>query len=275
VLGVDEGHRARRGLTVLVAGEVLAVAALHRLGRVEGFAIPRGDLVRWLRETPSEDALLAGIRLAALVAAWWLLAGTLLYLGARLAQAHGAARALGWATLPCVRRWADRAAAVSIVAASALGPARSAAADPPPTTTIPAAPPVVVELDHRDRTALPGASPPSVRTGRAQDAQPAPTMPSPPPSTTYATLPPALPPTPATPPPASPAGASHVIGPGEHLWSIAADRVAAATGRRTAELMPADIAPYWRRLVELNRSGLRSGNVNLVYPAEVVELPPV
>jgi hypothetical protein len=275
VLGVEEGHSARRGLSVLVAGEVLAVAGLHRLGSVDGFALPSGDVARWLRETPSEDALLAGIRLAALVAAWWLLATTLLYLGARLAHLHGAARALGWATLPAVRRWADRAAAVSIVAASALGAARSAAADPPPTTTIPGAAPVVADLDHRDRTALPDGPPPSVRTGRAQEAEPTPTVPPSPPPTMHAALPPALPPTPAAPPPASPTGSSHVIAPGEHLWSIAADHVAASTGRPVSEVTPADIAPYWLRVVELNRSRLRSGNANLVHPGEIVELPPL
>jgi hypothetical protein len=259
---------------VLVAGEVLALAGLHRLGNVDGFAIPNGDLARWLRDTPSEDALLAGIRLAALVAAWWLLATTLLYLGARLTQLHGAARALGWATLPSVRRWADRAAAVSIVAASALGAARSAAADPPPTTTIPV-PPVVVDLDHRDRTAPADAPSPSVRTGRAPDAQVAPMMPSPPPSTAHVEPPPALPPTPATPPPTSPTRTSHVIAPGEHLWSISADHVAASTGRPSSELRPADIAPYWWRVVETNQSRLRSGNASLVYPGEVVDLPPL
>ena len=268
VLGVEEGHRARRSLTLLVAGEVLAVAGLHRLGTVDGFAIPRGDLARWLRDTPSEDALLAGIRLAALVAAWWLLATTLLYLGARLAQLHGATRALGWATLPSARRWADRAAAVSIVAASALGAARSAAADPPPTTKFPAAPPVVVDLDHRDRTAPADGPPPSVRTGRARDAPPAP-------STTHAAHPPVLTPTPATPPPISPTLASHVIAPGEHLWSISADHVAASRGRPISELTPADIAPYWWHIVELNRARLSSGNANLVYPGEAVELPPL
>jgi nucleoid-associated protein YgaU len=262
------GHRARRGFSVLVAGEALAVAGLHRLGSVEGFAIPRGDFARWLRETPSEDVLLAGIRLAALVAAWWLLATTVLYLAARLAHLHGAAHALGWATLPAVRRWADRAAAVTIVAASALGAARPAAADPPPSTT-PGTPPVVVELDHRDRTALPDHLRPNVRTGRAQDAPP------PPSSTTPAVLPPVLPPTPASPPPASPTTSSHVVARGEHLWSISADHVGASTGRPTAELTPADIAPYWRRAVELNRLHLRSGNPNLVYPGEIVELPPL
>ncbi len=236
---------------MLIAAELLAVAALHRLGSVEGFAIPRGDLARWLRDTPSEDALLVGIRLAALVAAWWLLATTLLYLGARVARLHGAAHAVGWATLPAVRRWADRAAAVSIVAASAFGSARSAAADPPPTTTIPATPPVVVDLDHRDRTALPGGPPASVRTGRAQHAQPAPTVPPPttaplpalepetappsPPTATHAAVPPVPPRTPATPPSAFPGASTHVVAPGEHLWSISADHLAASAGRPVAD----------------------------------------
>jgi hypothetical protein len=58
------------------------------------------------------------------------------------------------------------------------------------------------------------------------------------------------------------------------LQAIAADRVAAGTGRPVSHLTPADIAPYWRRVVELNRSRLRSGNVSLVYPGETVDLPP-
>lgn len=275
---------------MLVAGEALAVSALHRLGGVHGFAIPRQDFGRWLRQTPSEDVLLAGIRLAALVAAWWLLATTLLYVVARLAHLHGAARALGWATLPAVRRWADRAAAVSIVAASALGVARPTAADPPPTTTPAPPPPVVIDLDHRDRSGLPDRPSASVRTGRADDAQPVPTVPPPfetvpattPAPTTAPVVPPseqppvmpAPPPAPAAPPSAS-AGTSHTITRGEHLWSIAAARLAVITGRRPIDLTPADIAPYWSRVVEVNRSRLRSGNPNLVYPGDVVELPPV
>jgi hypothetical protein len=62
---------------------------------------------------------------------------------------------------------------------------------------------------------------------------------------------------------------------GEHLWSIAATRVAGASGMPPTDLSPADIAPYWMRVVELNRQRLRSGNPNLVYPGEVVELPPL
>jgi hypothetical protein len=198
--------------------------------------------------------LLAGVRLAALVAAWWLLGSTVLYIAARVARLHRTAATLGWATLPAVRRWADRAAAVSIVAATALGTARPAAADPPPTTS-PIRPPVVIDLDHRDhRPPLPDRAPL--------------------PSTT------AVPPAPAAPPvatsaPAPSPVATHRVAPGEHLWSIAAAHVAASTGRAADELTAAEIAPYWSRVVEVNRPGLHSGNPNLVYPGEIVELPPL
>ena len=277
-----------------------------RLGTVDGFAIPRHDLGGWLQDARSEDVLLAGVRLAALVAAWWLLATTLLYVAARLAHLHGAARAVGWATLPVVRRWADRVAAVSIVAASALAGARPAAADPPPAPS-PSGPPVVVELDHRDRTGPAVPTPSTVRTGRSGDVPPGSVAPRPdepeqsvpppappaPPTTAPTTAPPvptpeaspapsapaapagpAAPAAPTTPPPAT-TGTTHEVAPGDHLWSIAAERVAATTGRAIPDLTAADIAPYWSRVVELNRPRLRSGDPNLVYPGEVVELPPL
>jgi hypothetical protein len=275
-------------LVLLVAGEVIAVVALHRLGGVDGFAIPRHDLGRWLQQSNSEDVLLVGVRLVGLVAAWWLLGSTFLYVAARVARLHRAARALGWATLPAVRRCADRAAAVSIVAATALGVGRPAAADPPPTTS-PASAPVVVDVDHRDPASVPSRLPSGVRTGQAVDAPPPPTAQptgttSPPPTTTPLVPPTAPPPvvttTPAAPlapivPAAPAAGTTHTVTGGEHLWSIAAARVASASGRASADLAPADIAPYWLRVVELNRQRLRSGNPNLVYPGEVVELPPL
>ena len=266
---------------MLVLGEVVAVVALHRLGAVDGFAIPRHDLVGWLRATPSEDTLLVGVRLAALVAAWWLLASTLLYVAARLAHMHGAARSLGWATLPFVRNWADRLAAVSIVTASVLGVARPAAAEPPPTSN-PGSPPVVVELDHRDRPVLPGEPPVGVRTGRSGDpsstAPPLETRPAPPTSVVVPPTAPAqaVPPTLPSPPSApSPTGTRHMVVSGEHLWSIASNHLATGSGKDASDLTAADIAPYWSRVVELNRSRLRSGNPNLVYPGEVVDLPPV
>jgi hypothetical protein len=267
---MEEGPQARRVLTVLVAAEATAVAALHRLGGVDGFAIPRRDFVGWLRQTPSEEVLLAGVRLAALVAACWLLGSTVLYITARVARLHRTAAALGWATLPAVRRWADRAAAVSIVAATALGVGRPAAADPPPTTT-PTSAPVVVDADHRDRSTLPDLPPASVRTGRGVEPQPAPSA-SP---TTSPPVAPVVPPAPAAPPPASRSGAMYTVTTGEHLWSIAAARVAASSSLAADDLSPAEIAPYWRRVVETNRARLRSRNPNLVYPGETIDLPPL
>ena len=254
---MEHGPKARRVLVLLVGAEVGVVVGLHRLGGVDGFAIPRHDLSRWLQQTPSEDVLLAGVRLAALVAAWWLLATTVLYLVARAARLHRTARTLEWATLPAVRRWADRAVAVSIVAASTLGAARPAGADPPPTTTAPA--PVVLEIDHRGHSSRPDL--PSVTTA------PSPSRP----------LPPVTPPVPVTPPPGSPAPTSevtHRVTPGEHLWAIAAATLATRTSRPVAALSPADIAPFWTRLVERNRARVRSGNPSLVYPGEVLEVPP-
>jgi hypothetical protein len=281
---VEEGPKARRVLALLVTGEALAVVALHRLGGVDGFAIPRHDLGRWLQQSTSEEVLLAGVRFVALVAAWWLLGSTVLYVATRVAHLHGAARALGWATLPAVRRWVDRAATVSIVAMTALGVGRPAAADPPPpTSTAPA--PVIVDADHRDPARVPSRPPSSVRTGQAADSPPAPTVPLTgttfPPTTTTAPLappnvpPPVVPVAPAAPPPATAAGTTHTVTGGEHLWSIAAAQVATATGKPPADLSPADVAPYWLRVVDLNRHRLRSGNPNLVYPGEVVELPPL
>jgi hypothetical protein len=138
---------------------------------------------------------------------------------------------------------------VSIVAASALGAVRPAGADPPPATT-PA--PVVVDVDHRDRATLPDLSP--------STPEPLPTV---------------MPITAAPAPPATAFEATHTVTAGEHLWSIAAATVAARAGRTVEALSPAEIAPYWRLVVERNRDRLRSGNPSLLYAGEVIELPPL
>jgi nucleoid-associated protein YgaU len=57
-----------------------------------------------------------------------------------------------------------------------------------------------------------------------------------------------------------------VVEKGDHLWKISArhlDRVAPES----------DIAPYWRDVVDVNTPRLRSGDPDLIYPGEVVELP--
>jgi hypothetical protein len=106
------------------------------------------------------------------------------------------------------------------------------------------------------------------RDGRADRRSRAGTTPAPAP----AAAPPA--PAPAAAPPAPvAAAATRTIAAGEHLWSIAAEQVARASGRAPTELAPADVAPYWTRLCMLNVGRLRSGNPSLVYTGEVLELP--
>lgn len=70
----------------------------------------------------------------------------------------------------------------------------------------------------------------------------------------------------------SPEDARYTIRPGDSLWLVAERQVAAShdTGAPPGER---EVARYWVRLVEANRSTLRSGNPGLVYPGEIILLP--
>jgi nucleoid-associated protein YgaU len=57
---------------------------------------------------------------------------------------------------------------------------------------------------------------------------------------------------------------------GDHLWRISERHLDAVLGRTAAD---AEVSPYWRRVIEVNRDGLRSGDPDLIYPGEVVTLP--
>lgn len=59
-----------------------------------------------------------------------------------------------------------------------------------------------------------------------------------------------------------------VVEKGDHLWKISARQLdgQAANG---------EIAPYWRRVVEVNTPRLKSGDPDLIYPGEIVELPAI
>jgi hypothetical protein len=62
---------------------------------------------------------------------------------------------------------------------------------------------------------------------------------------------------------------------GDSLWTIARDRLAEVHGRRAAALSDREVAAYWVTVVEANQGGLRSGDPDLIYPGEEVELPRV
>ncbi|HZN14507.1 MAG TPA: hypothetical protein VFB78_09595 [Acidimicrobiales bacterium] len=81
----------------------------------------------------------------------------------------------------------------------------------------------------------------------------------------------------APPPPALPAASSPsppatwTIRPGDHFWRMAAAVLAEAWGRQPTA---SEITPYWRDVVEANRSRLHDpANANLVYPAQLMLVP--
>ena len=70
---------------------------------------------------------------------------------------------------------------------------------------------------------------------------------------------------------APPDSAEHRVVPGDNLWSIAEMHLLA----QNEVIGDPEIARYWLRVIEHNRARLRSGDPDLIYPGEVVTLPPV
>jgi Tfp pilus assembly protein FimV len=81
-------------------------------------------------------------------------------------------------------------------------------------------------------------------------------------------------PTPSPSRPATPTTPYTVVQ-GDNFWEIAARQLAAMSGRDRASLTDAEIHPYWVRVCDANRARIRSGDVNLIDPGELVDLPPL
>lgn len=64
---------------------------------------------------------------------------------------------------------------------------------------------------------------------------------------------------------------SVVVEPGDHLWKISATHLAEDLGREATD---SEIWPYWREVIVANTPALRSGDPDLIYPGEVISLPP-
>jgi outer membrane biosynthesis protein TonB len=124
---------------------------------------------------------------------------------------------------------------------------------PAPTSTPP----------RRARPAPPTSAPPPVRTIPA----PSPVRPAPP---LRALHPSERPPSQSPPPSASPTVRTHVVRPGDNLWTIARGEL-----QRGGAADPGDAvtARYLRQVIASNRASLRSGNPSLIFPGEVVALP--
>jgi nucleoid-associated protein YgaU len=58
---------------------------------------------------------------------------------------------------------------------------------------------------------------------------------------------------------------------GDNLWVLCRRHLTSALGRRPAS---GEIAPYWQKVIARNQPDLISGNPDLIYPGEVIEMPP-
>ena len=249
-------HRRAR-LPLLLAVEAAAVVAVHRLGSRPPFDLSLDTIDPWVRAAPA-DALLAALRVVALAGAAWLFAITAAYALARGLGIRSALGVLERATPHLVRRVVDHAVAASIVVGAFAAPAHAATAAPPPV--------VVDERNGRQHgsgsiTSLPADA---RRARGAPDrvvAAPSLQVPATPPAQTTVSAPPSQP-------------TSVVVQPGDNLWTIAADALARATARDRADLDAAEIARYWRAVCDANATTVRSGNLDVIVPGEVIALPP-
>ncbi len=193
----------------------------------------------WAAARTPLEAAAAVLRLVGLLAAGYLLVVTMIGLGAALLRQRRTVAVVARLSPPLVR-WL---LGVGLAGALAAAPAGAAAAGPPPT---------MVLLPDDEPSPPPTTPPPPTTT----------TTPPPPPTTD--------PPGPAVPPPPV---TTVTLGPGDHLWSVAGRTLAAAWGRAPSER---EVTPYWRLVVERNRALLPNpGDPDLVFPGEVVHLPPV
>ena len=145
-------------------------------------------------------------------------------------------------------------------AAATLRTGRAADLNPPP-------PPAPAPSASAATPLSPAVPAPPAPTPRRHDTTPA----APVGGDERAPAPVATPPATAPPPPAT----TYTVVSGDSLWSIAAAQVAPRNGQTAASVSAADVTPYWQTVCDANRSALRSGDVNLIYPGEQILLPPL
>lgn len=246
------------GLFGLIGVLVALVLGLHQVGGIADLAVDWSDPVRWVETVPPEYAIGGFVRQIGLIMGYWVLASVAIHGWAICRDAEP-----GWVRVvafPGVRRLVDRAMAASLAISILGAPAGMAAASESP-------PPAVFE------TAADGIPVPHV-TYRGPVSEPA--SGDRPPLTIEQPAPPVLLSVPV--PPTASIGdrqpgpeTIHTVVPGDNLWRIAEARLEATV---TTSPTAAEIAGYWHAVVAINTPTLRSGDPNLIYPGELITLPP-
>lgn len=221
-----------------------SIVGLHRLGNwfPLDLVLDPGGLL--------EPALAAVMRVLGLAVGYWLAGSTVLYLVGRVARIPAAIRSVGWATIGPVRRLIDGLVAGALVAGVGL-PSTAVAMTEPGYIPVPAGDPI--ETDHPPTgSVVPGwLFLPIPQTPVSAIADPGSAAPQ-------ATV---------------PNDASEVVvQPGDHMWSLAEQRLSLVLGREVSDV---EIAPYWLKVVGTNLSRISSGDPDLIFPGEVLLLPAV
>jgi hypothetical protein len=215
----------------------LALVAVGALASLGALVVARPQLPShfWLH---GDDLALGVAWLVAIIASGWLfLATSACLLAVGVSRPH-LARRLAPALPRGLRHLVEVAIVTSCVTSCIAIPTL-------PASAAPRAPAAAVVLADQPVVRAPEASAPVERAAPAAPAAPAHTDPTVP--TTRV-----------------------VVRAGDNLWSIA------RTALRTSANGPADpqVAQYWYAVIAANRATLRSGDPSLIYPGEIVTLPP-
>lgn len=229
-----------------VAGLGTTALALHWAGTGALAGPPLTEPARWAAWIEGRDPLIAAfglLRLGALGGLWYLAAVTLLGAGLRAAGAVRLVRVADRLTIGPVRRMLAGSVSLGLAASGVVAVAA-------PAVRLPAA---MAQTSTTSTTAVPPATITMHRLGPAE-----PLVASPGQQVTQI-------PTPA------PAADRWTVKPGECFWTIAEDVLAKHLGRSPTD---AEIVPYWKRLIEANRSELaHRDNPDLILPAQVFVIP--
>lgn len=263
----DSGRlRAGVRLAAVVGLDIAAIITFTAAGSRPWATVDWFSSATWTATDP-EVVVVAVLRLLGLGVAYWVAATTAIYVVGRIARLPRVVRSVEWATLPIVRRAADKVVALSVVTSTLASPATALAHDAWLQYTPPI--PVVVVAQSAepdtDRGPIPRAAPLPVRSITPQlpvtpDVGPA-----------VGAIPP-VDPLPLAPPDTGrliEVPPTHVVAVGDSLWSIAERHMATVRPDASGQ----EIARFWGAVVDTNRSSLRSGDPDLIFPGEIVTLP--
>jgi hypothetical protein len=231
--------------TVWVGGLGAAAVALQWAGAGALAGPPLTEPGGWASWLEGRDPLVAAfalLRLAALGGLWYLAAVTLLGAGLRAAGAVRLVRITDRLTIGPVRRMLAGSVSLGLAASGVVAVAapamRLSVAVAQTSTTSTTTPPATITM-HRLGPSEPLTVPLAPHVTQISTPAPAPDR--------------------------------WAVKPGECFWTIAEDVLAKHLGHAPTD---AEIVPYWRRLIEANRSELaHRDNPDLIFPAQVFVVP--